>query len=84
VVSRTGCRWGFALADARELLLATHVGGEPLSHVHDAPVRLLAPSARGFQWVKWVERIDLLEHPDYGAPASTLWSSFTRAGRGEA
>ncbi len=82
VASRTGYRWSFALDDAHQLLLATHIGDEPLTHEHGAPVRLVAPSARGFQWVKWVDRIDLLEHPDYGAPASTLWSSFTSAGRG--
>jgi DMSO/TMAO reductase YedYZ molybdopterin-dependent catalytic subunit len=84
VASRTGYRWSFALQDARQLLLATHIGDQPLSHEHGAPVRLVAPSARGFQWVKWVDRIDLLEHPDYGAPASTVWSSFTAAGRGDA
>jgi DMSO/TMAO reductase YedYZ molybdopterin-dependent catalytic subunit len=84
VVSRTGYRWSFALADARELLLATHIDEEPLSHEHGAPVRLVVPGARGFQWVKWVERIDLLDHPDYGAPASTVWSSLTAAGRGNA
>jgi DMSO/TMAO reductase YedYZ molybdopterin-dependent catalytic subunit len=84
VVSRTGYRWSYALGDASELLLATHVEGEVLSHEHGAPVRLVAPSARGFQWVKWVERIDLLAHPDYGAPASTVWSSFSRAGQGGA
>lgn len=83
VVSVTGYRWGFALQDAHGLLLATHVGGEPLSHEHGAPVRLVVPGVRGFQWVKWVERIELREHPDYGAPASTIWSSFTNAGRGE-
>ena len=83
VVSRTGYRWSFSLGDARGLLLATHVGDEALSHEHGAPLRLVAPGARGFQWVKWVERLELLEHPDYGAPASTLWSSFTRAGRGD-
>ncbi len=76
-VSVTGYRWSFALADADRLLLATHVGGEPLSHAHGAPLRLVAPFARGFQWVKWVERVDLLDHPDYGAPASTLLSSFS-------
>jgi cytochrome b561 len=84
VVSHTGYRWSFALADASRLLLATHVGDEALSHDHGAPVRLVAPGSRGFQWVKWVQRIEVLEDPDYGAPASTLWSSFTRAGRGEA
>jgi DMSO/TMAO reductase YedYZ molybdopterin-dependent catalytic subunit len=83
VASRTGYRWSFALDDARQLLLATHVGDQPLSHEHGAPVRLVAPSARGFQWVKWVDRIDLLQHPDYGAPASTVWSSFTPAGLGD-
>lgn len=83
VVSRTGYRWSFALSDADRLLLATHVGDEALSHDHGAPVRLVAPGARGFQWVKWVERIEVLEDPDFGAPASTVWSSFTRVGRGD-
>jgi DMSO/TMAO reductase YedYZ molybdopterin-dependent catalytic subunit len=77
VVSITGYRWSFALDTARELLLATHVGGEPLSHAHGAPVRLVAPGARGFQWVKWVTALELRADPDYGAPASTVWSSFT-------
>jgi DMSO/TMAO reductase YedYZ molybdopterin-dependent catalytic subunit len=82
VVSVTGYRWSFAIDGARELLLATHVGGEALSHEHGAPVRLVVPWARGFQWVKWVQRIELLDHPDYGAPASTVWSSLTAAGSG--
>jgi DMSO/TMAO reductase YedYZ molybdopterin-dependent catalytic subunit len=83
-VSRTGYRWSFALQDAGGLLLATHIGAEPLSHGHGAPVRLVVPGARGFQWVKWVNRIEVREHPDYGAPASTVWSSLTRVGRGDA
>jgi DMSO/TMAO reductase YedYZ molybdopterin-dependent catalytic subunit len=84
VISHTGYRWGFALADAPKLLLATHVGEDPLSHEHGAPVRLVAPGARGFQWVKWVTKIELLDSPDYGAPVSTVLSSFTAAGRGAA
>jgi DMSO/TMAO reductase YedYZ molybdopterin-dependent catalytic subunit len=84
VASVTGYRWSFAIDDARGLLLATHVGDQPLSHEHGAPVRLVVPAGRGFQWVKWVQRIDLLDHPDYGAPASTVWSSFTTVGSGGA
>jgi len=84
VISRTGYRWSFSLADARGLLLATHVGDESLAHGHGAPCRLVAPGRRGFQWVKWVERVEVHEDPDPGAVASTLWSSFTAAGRGAA
>ena len=84
VISRTGYRWSFSLDDARALLLATHVGGEPLAHGHGAPCRLVAPGRRGFQWVKWVERVELHDDPDPGAVASTLWSSLTAAGRGAA
>ena len=82
VISHTGYRWSFDLRDARGLLLATSVGGEPLSHEHGAPARLVAPGRRGFQWVKWVVRVELHGGPDPGAPASTVWSSFTADGRG--
>ena len=84
VVSHTGYRWGFDLDDARGLLLATTVGDEPLSHDHGAPARLVAPGRRGYQWVKWVTRIELHDGPDPGAIASTVWSSFTAEGRGDA
>jgi DMSO/TMAO reductase YedYZ molybdopterin-dependent catalytic subunit len=76
VASVTGYRWSFAIEDARDLLLATQVTGAPLTHAHGAPVRLVAPGARGFQWVKWVTRIELRREPDLTAPLSTLWSSF--------
>jgi DMSO/TMAO reductase YedYZ molybdopterin-dependent catalytic subunit len=83
VISHTGYRWSFSLDDARRFLLATHVGGEPLAHGHGGPVRLVAPGRRGFEWVKWVVRVEVHAEPDLGAPAATLWSSFTPTGRGE-
>lgn len=82
VVSRTGYRASFPLEEAAGMLLATHLEGEPLSHGHGAPVRLVAPQRRGFQWVKWVVRVELADGPDPGAIASTIWSSFTPEGRG--
>lgn len=76
VVSVTGYRWNFGVEAADSLLLATHVTGAPLSHDHGAPVRLVAPGARGFQWVKWVTHIEVRHDPDLTAPLSTVWSSF--------
>lgn len=84
VVSHTGYRWSFPMSAARSFLLATHVGGEALSHAHGGPVRLVAPGRRGFQWIKWIVEIRITDRFDAGAPASTIWSSWTREGRGEA
>jgi DMSO/TMAO reductase YedYZ molybdopterin-dependent catalytic subunit len=84
VISYTGYRWSFALPEARTLLLATSVGDETLSHDHGGPLRLVAPGRRGFQWIKWVVRLELHDGPDPGSALSTLWSSSTPEGRGEA
>lgn len=59
VVSVTGHRWTFPIADLREALLATHVGDDVLDPGHGFPVRLVVPGRRGFQWVKWVARIEV-------------------------
>jgi DMSO/TMAO reductase YedYZ molybdopterin-dependent catalytic subunit len=63
VVSRTGYRRRLPLRDAGSLLLATSAAGRPLSDGHGAPVRLVAPGRRGFWWVKWVERIEVVDAP---------------------
>ena len=63
VVSMTGYARRLPIADMDELLLATHVAGEPLSPGHGFPARLVAPGRRGFWWVKWVQRISLSETP---------------------
>ena len=57
VISVTGHRWTFDRSEVERALLATHVGGEPLSVGHGYPVRLVAPSLRGFLWIKWVGEV---------------------------
>jgi DMSO/TMAO reductase YedYZ molybdopterin-dependent catalytic subunit len=57
VISVTGHRWTFDRSEAERAILATHVGGEPLSAGHGYPLRLVAPSLRGFLWIKWVGEV---------------------------
>jgi DMSO/TMAO reductase YedYZ molybdopterin-dependent catalytic subunit len=59
VRSVTGYARRFPLREAERTLLATHVDGEPLSHGHGAPLRLVAPGRRGYEWVKWVEGVEV-------------------------
>ena len=75
-VSVTGYRWSLPVAEARDALLATHVDDERLSHGHGAPARLVAPGRRGFQWVKWVERIEVRRRGDPAQWVVTLISGF--------
>ncbi len=65
-ISVTGYRWSLPIGEAQSALLAMRVGGETLTHGHGGPLRLVAPGRRGFQWVKWVQQVDLLEHADAG------------------
>jgi len=71
--SVTGYRFSLPIEEAREALLATHVGGERLEHGHGFPARLVAPGRRGYQWVKWVEAVEVRKTPDYGE----WWAIFT-------
>ena len=66
--SVTGYHRRFALDGADRLLLATHVGGEPLSAGHGFPVRLVAPGRRGYHWVKWVEAVEISTLPAWWQP----------------
>jgi hypothetical protein len=61
VTSVTGYGRIFPRRDADRLLLATQVGGAPLSPGHGFPARIVAPGRRGFWWVKWVERIEVTD-----------------------
>lgn len=76
-VSVTSYRWSLPLDEARNALLATHSGEESLSHEHGFPLRLVAPDRRGFEWVKWITRVEVLTTPDPGQVISIFTSSFS-------
>ena len=75
--SVTGYRWSLPIDEAQDALLVTNVGGERLTHGHGAPLRLVAPGRRGFQWVKWVQRIEVRRDPDYGQWIAIFTSGFS-------
>ena len=60
VTSVTGHSATFAPDEVKGLLLATHVDDVALTPEHGAPVRLVAPMHRGFMWVKWVARVEVI------------------------
>ena len=72
VRSATGYNRRFPGRDASRLILATRVGGEPLSAGHGFPARLVAPGRRGFWWVKWVTEIKVDDGPWWWQPPFPL------------
>jgi DMSO/TMAO reductase YedYZ molybdopterin-dependent catalytic subunit len=72
VHSVTGYWVRFPIHDLDFLLLATKLGGAPLSADHGFPVRLVAPGYRGYWWVKWVDRIELQTTPSWWQPPFPL------------
>jgi Oxidoreductase molybdopterin binding domain len=68
VHSVTGYWIRLPVSDVGRLLLATRVGGTPLSAGHGYPLRLIAPGRRGYWWVKWVDRIELQTTPWWWQP----------------
>jgi DMSO/TMAO reductase YedYZ molybdopterin-dependent catalytic subunit len=68
VHSVTGYWVRFPIHDTARLLLATGVGGAPLSAGHGFPARLVAPGRRGYWWVKWVDRIEVQTTPSWWQP----------------
>ena len=72
VRSVTGYYRRFSLDEAERYLLATKVGTESLSHGHGFPVRLVAPGKRGFEWVKWVDSIEVNDTSKWWQPPLPL------------
>lgn len=57
--SDSGYAHTFSLPEAREILLATHVGDEALDHWHGFPLRAVVPSRRGWFWIKWLVKVEV-------------------------
>ena len=72
VESVTGYSRRFSAAEAGTMLLAVSVAGRELSHGHGAPLRLVVPDHRGFDWVKWVRRIRVHESSELWQPPLPL------------
>ena len=68
ITSATGYYRRFTIAEARNYLLATHVGDRPLSRGHGYPLRLVAPDKRGFEWVKWITDVEIDARPKWLQP----------------
>lgn len=53
-------------ADHPDTLLAYEMNGKPLTAEHGFPLRVVAPGWAGDSWVKWLTRIELLDHEHDG------------------
>ena len=47
-------------------LLATGLGGSPLSRPHGAPARVILPEMYGYKGVKWLTRMEFVAHQPTG------------------
>ncbi len=56
-----------------EVMLATHMNGEPLPIVHGFPIRLIVPGWYSTYWVKMVDRLEILAAPDAGYWMATAY-----------
>jgi DMSO/TMAO reductase YedYZ molybdopterin-dependent catalytic subunit len=48
------------------VMLATSLGGEPLSEDHGGPMRLVVPFLQGYKSVKWLEGMRVTQHDPVG------------------
>jgi len=61
------------ISDTRrpEILLCHEMNGEPLTKEHGFPLRLVVPGWFGVSWVKWLNRIELLDRRYMGKYMAT-------------
>jgi DMSO/TMAO reductase YedYZ molybdopterin-dependent catalytic subunit len=48
------------------VMLATELDGQPLSRPHGAPARVVIPEMYGYKGVKWLTRMELVDHQPTG------------------
>jgi len=69
-----------------DVLLAYEMNGETLPADHGYPVRLVVPDKAGYKWIKWIERIEVVDKDVLGFWESRGWdddaelSSFSQWG----
>ncbi|MFW9819916.1 MAG: molybdopterin-dependent oxidoreductase [Candidatus Thorarchaeota archaeon] len=56
------------------VLLAYEMNNEALPVEHGFPVRVVAPNQLGYKWVKWVERMEIVDYDYIGFWESRGWS----------
>jgi len=49
-----------------DVMLAYELGGKPLSRPHGAPARVVIPEMYGYKGVKWLTRMELVDHQPTG------------------
>lgn len=47
----------------KNIMLAYGMNGQELPHKHGYPLRLVLPGCAGYQWVKWINRIEIATSP---------------------
>jgi DMSO/TMAO reductase YedYZ molybdopterin-dependent catalytic subunit len=53
-------------ARLHDVMLALELDGKPLSRPHGSPVRVVIPEMYGYKGVKWLTKIELLDHQPTG------------------
>ena len=75
---------GLPLAKALDdVLLATHMNGEPLPAHHGFPLRAIVPGWYGAASVKWLDRVTVTTEPDRGFFSTFDYATFERTPAGE-
>ena len=63
-----------------DAVIAYEMNGEPLSHAHGAPARLVVPGWAGDHWMKWLQRISASPAPQTGFYMDTAYKYPLRTG----